>query len=429
MNEHPCANGLTPECFAAFPEWAKLAFCYKLMNVLIPANISRRLPKGLFPGRIGPGAILPAGWDPPPGVVVPPGYTVPERWIPFTYFILPEGMTWEQAFPPGWTAGDALPDGVSINANVVDVAGWSAGDSMPSGPGVNTAEIVPAGWTAGDALPDGVSINANMVDVAGWSAGDPMPSGPGVNTAAILPAGWSPTNPPPAWFAPGGAGLQIPPGGALPPLFLPPFEPGPVHVPFPAPTAPTYIEVVLTGSINDGQVGNIGLNWNTVRTATTGTQKDDFLTASIMAATCYLYGGKYAVFRSFFFFDLSAIPAGKDVFSANLSVMGFINADSSVAVQEGTQEAEITIADFDAFTGDSFGNVEWQVGRNAIEFNAAGKAYLKSMLGNADPAKLCCRELLYDIEGLIPGAIRSNGCYYRNSIAINWPKLTIVYVK
>jgi|GEM_PF-6595372 len=183
--EHPCANGLTPECFAAFPEWAKLAFCYKLLHVLIPASISRRLPKGLFPGRIGPGAILPAGWDPPPGVVVPPGYTVPERWIPFTYFILPEGMTWEQVFPPGWTAGDALPPGVSINAN--------------------------------------------MVDVAGWSAGDPMPSGPGVNTAAILPAGWSPTNPPPAWFTPGGAGLPIPPGGALPPLYLPPGLQSPPH--------------------------------------------------------------------------------------------------------------------------------------------------------------------------------------------------------
>jgi len=207
--DHPCANGLTPKCFEAYPEWAKLAFAYKLLHVLIPANISRRLPKGLFPGRIGPGAILPAGWIPPPGMVVPPGYTVPDWWIPFTYFILPEGMTWEQAFPPGWTAGDALPDGVSINANVVDVAGWSAGD----------------------ALPDGVSINANVVDVAGWSAGVPMPSGPGVNTAAILPAGWSPTNAPPAWFAPGGKGLPVYPGGNAPPLYLPPWEPGPPHSP------------------------------------------------------------------------------------------------------------------------------------------------------------------------------------------------------
>lgn len=165
--EHPCANGLTPECFEAYPEWAKLAFAYKLLNVLIPANISRRLPKGLFPGIIGPGAVLPPGWIPPPGVIVPPNYTVPPSWIPFTYFILDPGLTWEEAFPPGWTAGDPLPDGVSLE--------------------------------------------------------------PG----STLPPGWTPENPPPNWFAPGGAGLPIPPGGVLPPLYLPPGLQSPPHVPQP----------------------------------------------------------------------------------------------------------------------------------------------------------------------------------------------------
>ena len=168
--EHPCAGVLTPECFEAYPEWAKQAFAYKLLNVLIPANITRRLPKGLFPGIIGPGTILPPGWIPPPGVIVPPNYTVPPSWIPFTYFILPEGMTWEQVFPPGWTAGDPLPPGVTIDAG------------------------------------------------------------------AIVPAGWSPTNPPPNWFVPGGTpGPAIPPGGVLPPLYLAPWEPGPVHRPYPSP--------------------------------------------------------------------------------------------------------------------------------------------------------------------------------------------------
>jgi len=214
INEHPCANGLTPECFAAFPEWAKLAFCYKLLHVLIPANISKRLPKGLFPGRIGPGAILPAGWDPPPGVVVPPGYTVPERWIPFTYFILPEGMTWEQVFPPGWTAGDPLPPGVTIDAGVVFPVGWSAGDALPAGVTISPGAVFPPGWTPGDPLPPGVTIDAG----------------------AIVPAGWSPTNPPPNWFVPGGTpGPAIPPGGVLPPLYLAPWEPGPVHRPYPSP--------------------------------------------------------------------------------------------------------------------------------------------------------------------------------------------------
>jgi len=190
--DHPCANGLTPECFEAYPEWAKIALAYKLLHVLIPANISRRLPKGLFPGRIGPGALLPAGWDPPPGVIVPPNYTVPPSWIPFTYFILPEGLTWADLFPDDWKVGDALPDGVTINP----------------------AATIPPGLTIEADLPPGITI-------------DP---------AATIPPGWTPTNPPPEWFAPGGKGPRIPPGGALPPLYVPPQQ-SPPHRP--SPQAPT----------------------------------------------------------------------------------------------------------------------------------------------------------------------------------------------
>jgi len=164
---HPCIDGLTEECFRAYPEWAKQAFAYKLLNVLIPAEISKRLPKGLFPGIIGPGAILPPGWIPPPGVIVPPNYTVPPSWIPFTYFILPPGETWEQIFSPGWTEGDPFPDGVNLE--------------------------------------------------------------PGTT----LPPGWTPENPPPAWFTPGGSGFAIPPGGVLPPLYLPPGLQSPPHTPQP----------------------------------------------------------------------------------------------------------------------------------------------------------------------------------------------------
>ena len=216
---HPCIDGLTEECFRAYPEWAKQAFAYKLLNVLIPAEISKRLPKGLFPGIIGPGAILPPGWIPPPGVIVPPSYTVPPSWIPFTYFTLDPGLTWDEAFPPGWTAEEPLPPGVTIDAGVVFPVGWSAGDALPAGVTISPGAIFPPGWTPGDPLPPGVTINAG----------------------AIVPAGWSPTNPPPNWFVPGGTpGPAIPPGGVLPPLYLAPWEPGPPHpyIPSAAPAEP-----------------------------------------------------------------------------------------------------------------------------------------------------------------------------------------------
>jgi len=210
-SDHPCSGGLTPECFEAYPEWAKLAFAYKLLNVLIPANISRRLPKGLFPGQIGPGAILPPGWIPPPGVIVPPNYTVPPSWIPFTYFILPEGLTWAEAFPEGWTAEDPLPPGVEID----------------------TGAVFPPGWTPGDPLPPGVIVPPGTVFPPGWTPGDPLPPGVIIDTVTILPPGWTPENPPPPWFAPDGTGPQIPPGGVLPPLYLPPGLQSPPHVSYP----------------------------------------------------------------------------------------------------------------------------------------------------------------------------------------------------
>lgn len=77
MAEHPCAKGLTQACFKAHPKWARQAFAYKLMHLLLPKQATARLPKGLrqiFPN-------LPPGWDPSadaPGYLYP-GY--PEGWM------------------------------------------------------------------------------------------------------------------------------------------------------------------------------------------------------------------------------------------------------------------------------------------------------------------------------------------------------------
>lgn len=96
MNEkilkHPCEMGLTPECFRAYPAWARQALAYKLLHIVLPKQLAQNLPRGLNLPLVPPGVSLPPGVVFPPGTVVPPGVS----------------------FPPGWTPGDPAPPGVII---------------------------------------------------------------------------------------------------------------------------------------------------------------------------------------------------------------------------------------------------------------------------------------------------------------------------
>ena len=141
MPEHPCAEGLTSACFAAYPVWARQAFAYKLLHILLPKQLTKMLPRGLNLPMIPPGVVWTPGGVLPPGTIVPPG----------------------TVFPPGWSPGDPAPPGVVIPPGTVFPPGWSPGDPAP--PGVQ--------------LPPAVS--------------------------------------------------PVPPGsGALPPLYVQPWEPGPI---------------------------------------------------------------------------------------------------------------------------------------------------------------------------------------------------------
>jgi len=108
MPFHPCADGLTKECFRAYPEWARRAFAYKLLHILLPKQITKNLPKGLNRALIPPGVTL------PPGVILPPGSIV----FP------------DVPFPPGWNPGDPPPEGVIIPPGVSPTP-TESGDTPP----------------------------------------------------------------------------------------------------------------------------------------------------------------------------------------------------------------------------------------------------------------------------------------------------------
>ncbi|MBA7610708.1 hypothetical protein ES703_17920 [subsurface metagenome] len=83
-------GALTEELFRLEPAWSKQAFAYRLLCMLAPPAITRRLQ------RLLKGAYIFSGLGIPPDLVLPPGV------------ILPPGTV----FPPGWKFGDPLPRGI-----------------------------------------------------------------------------------------------------------------------------------------------------------------------------------------------------------------------------------------------------------------------------------------------------------------------------
>lgn len=90
MGSHPCGEGITVECFKAYPSFAKQAFAYRMLYTLIPYEVIRFLPGGLDNPLISPETIVPTG------IIFPPG------WIVFP----------DVEFPPGWRLEDPPPPGV-----------------------------------------------------------------------------------------------------------------------------------------------------------------------------------------------------------------------------------------------------------------------------------------------------------------------------
>lgn len=295
ITKHPCAKGLTLECFERYPQFARRAFATKLMHTLFPAAITRRLPKGLRPGII--------------------------------------------AFPPGWDPNIPL-----------------------------TPQLEP--------------------------------------------------RPPP--------GITVPPGGAIPPLYNTPFQPGPPHI-----VSPTKPGVVVDATItaqNDGRQGCAHWTWAGAHDATDGT----FLLFPENETDCAIQGAMdppdYIVFRSFFDFDLSGIPEGASITWAKLTLKSY-GAETCIAIiQEGTQSDTLDLPDYDAFTGALFDSLTWAAGSNEFTLNTAGKTYIRSKFTGT--AKLCMREYNHDYLNAEPGVGESfqAGCYWSGAAAANRPKLEIRYV-
>lgn len=175
---HPCLKALDADCFRTRPAWAKQAFAYRLVHLLTPKALTKRLPKGLRRALLAPGVVMPPGVEMPPGVVVGPGGEIPAGWTPADP--MPTGVTIPPGtvFPPGWSPGDPLPEGVTLDPGATFPPGWSPGDPLP--PGAIAPGTTPPGVEDTGATPP-----------AFVAPGEPGPvSGPGGHLAPPPGVGW-----------------------------------------------------------------------------------------------------------------------------------------------------------------------------------------------------------------------------------------------
>lgn len=193
---------LTPELYAEYPLWFKGAIAYRLLRIMTPKPLTRRLPRVLRKPLLRPGFSFPPGWvlgDP-----LPPG------------LILPEGVF----FPPGWKPGDPLPDGYLIDTALYFSQGWITGDPLPPSLTLPMGETLPPDWTPGDSLPDGSEIDTSTYFPQGWQPGDSDPDGyvPPPPSFSDIPGITSPV--PPTYISPSEpAGPITPPRTALGPAW------------------------------------------------------------------------------------------------------------------------------------------------------------------------------------------------------------------
>lgn len=147
----PCLERLDADCFRSHPAWAKRAFAYRLVHLLTPKPLTKRLPRALRRPLLAPGVEMPPGVDIPPGTVIGPGVQIPPGWQPGD--LAPPGITIPPGtvFPPGWTPGDPVPDGVTLDPGATFPPGWTPGDPLP--PGAFYPPTVPPGVDESGANP------------------------------------------------------------------------------------------------------------------------------------------------------------------------------------------------------------------------------------------------------------------------------------
>lgn len=192
-------------------------------------------------------------------------------------------------------------------------------------------------------------------------------------------------------------------------------------------TTTTTQQMMFANSSNDGYIQYYNApNFATAHDAVTGLGIG-LANTRVTNAAGINYAGPtdYTISRTFLDF-LLGLGAGRTIVGAELHMYGYFQGGQEACIQQGSQAAPPTLADYDSFTGPSLGNVaSWDdAGWNVFTFNAAGLAYLNSV--KTGTAKIVLRE--YDSDFLnVDLAIDSElGAYYADDATYK-PFIVVYY--
>ena len=174
---------------------------------------------------------------------------------------------------------------------------------------------------------------------------------------------------------------------------------------------------------DDGFVTNMVSNavdnvqyWYECRDATTGTDKSSIASAAgeIFKAS-KIYNSKtgeyeWSIIRSFYGFITENISDNAVITNVSLKIMPFgFYFDDTACIQEGTQGDDLTVDDFNAFTGTVLDSKEWTLGGYIV-------FYIEdySVIDKTGKSYFCLREYEHDYQNVTPGfnAKYHGGGYY-----------------
>ena len=178
------------------------------------------------------------------------------------------------------------------------------------------------------------------------------------------------------------------------------------YVWFNRPLGDFYIDAdIVYSATNDGYVSHNGNNWNTVRSAATGSALNDSNTTTTIYSNWN--GSTATIFRTFMMFNTSGLFG--TVTAATVHVKGTISGNNPVAVQDGTQASTLTTADYDSFTGIKVASFTGTLSEayTFATFTVPGL----SIIDLDGTTRLCFRNEDYDYDGVQPSTAQNNPIY------------------
>ncbi len=327
------------------------------------------LPKQLskrLPAGLGRALIGP-GVQLPAGVNLPPG------------MIVPPGTTWRSDWNP-WL--NFVYD-VFDQWDTLIAMGWTPGDPLPPG------FILPPGVT----MPAGGF--ASLADAAAWLS----------NYLATLTAGGAP---------------------GQPPLYVAPFEAGPIGGSKTSGGPETTVTVPATAG---GRFYASGA-WATIQNAAnaTGSAFTTNIATNISVDVLRNATASREIHRTVFGFDLTGIPVGKTCKSASLVLTGTGTGNATSIIQRAPGVVLYGLGTYSKMTGTGSDQVPYATGANTFTLPAAIRSYLATVFGDA--GWLMIREAPHDYDNAEPSGISEyNGEFYtpRFSNGALRPQLTLTY--